>query len=161
MYDKKQEIRSTDEKPETIENRLFDELSKIGLDRLPELPQHMPQAIEYWIKFNEPYDVYTEKPRLVPVQGKEDKARWMLPYLDRLVYTLRKFANLTSKDRQIVIAGVIEEKVPWRGDDLDFYLKVVDESLKMRKIGVDAYRKEAIKKMKAYFSGGKLDKEQD
>ena len=144
--------------PDTVQQRLAKEFDRIGLRNIPELPQNMQEAIKYWLLMNEPPERY-EAPKQLPVQGRQDAMRWECPYHDRLVYTLRAFHRLSSPHRQIVMAGVLGEQVPWRGDEVDFYLTVIDEHKKMLKMGVAAYRVAAMKQMKACLA--KMQKRND
>ena len=49
---------------------------------------------------------------------------WQTPYIDRVLYTLRKFLTLIPND-QAFVADMIRAGYPWRGDDLPFYREVI------------------------------------
>ena len=134
--------------PKTADDALAAEMRRHTLPAL--FPNRIEDAVQFWKDLNEPYNLINETPRLVPVQGKdkENSKRWVCPYNERLIYTLRKFLKLKPRDREIVLAGIREDKVWWRGDSIDFYSKVIDEDHKMREMGVAEYRKQSIKKMK-------------
>lgn len=154
MYDKTPESPTITNQPETIDQALFAEMAKTNIPAC--LPNMIPDAVKAWKELNEPYNIARETPRLVSLQGKEkeNSVRWVCPYNERLIYTYRKFIALASKDQRIVLTGIRDRKVWYRGDDIDFYIEVVNETLNMREIGLDDYReqtrlaaRQAIKEM--------------
>lgn len=72
---------------------------------------------------------------------------WIWPYLDRCVMHLRIFMGLPA-DQQAYILAAREDGVMWRGDDFDLFRRVYDETMRMRKMGADAYRAEAVQKLR-------------
>lgn len=113
-------------------------------------PQCMPhdpaEAARWWMGIVEPPKDY-EKPR----RKKAESTTWVTPYTDRVVYTLVKFFKLTTEEQETVVS-CREDKVYWRGDDIDLLMRVYDETMEMRRIGVEAYRKKALSKMREAFS---------
>ena len=70
------------------------------------------------------------------------------PYITRLVSSLSAFLNLAPKWQAFVIAA-IEEGVPYRGDRMSMYADIYQETMRMREVGVEAYRVEAVKRARA------------
>ena len=137
------------ERPPLIE----DELLKVihGFLQHRSLPLWLPQIPRdvalWWIDMQEPPSMPADAPRRVSMPGDEGQ-RWICPYHERIRHTLRKFLSLHEHDQKIIMAAR-EDKVFWRGDDMPFFMRVIDETVKMRKMGVEAYRIEALKKMKS------------
>jgi len=136
---------NTVSQPETIDAALFAEMAG-GIPVC--LPNQIPTAIKVWKELNEPYLFYEEAPRRVSVGGKGE-GRWVSPYNERLIYTFRRFVCMSPRDQRIVLAGIREDRVWWRGDEISDYAKIIDETLKMRDMGVVAYRKQALKAFKS------------
>lgn len=76
---------------------------------------------------------------------------WTTPYHDRLSYNLQKFLKLSEPEKAFVIHHV-ENDVPYRGDDIEFYKQVVTESDKM-KLDRDKYIEDGFKKMHTVLRG--------
>lgn len=134
--------------PPNILDTLVEEITRIGTHQFRGLPVASPADIaRFWIVHNKPADEWTEMPKEVATLSK-DGTRWVCPYHMRLVGTLRAFVLLNPSERRIVISGISEEKVWWRGDSVKHYLGVIDETHKMRAMGIDAYRELALEKMK-------------
>jgi len=112
---------NTVSQPETIDAALFAEMAG-GIPVC--LPNQIPTAIKVWKELNEPYLFYEEAPRRVSV-------------------------GMSPRDQRIVLAGIREDRVWWRGDEISDYAKIIDETLKMRDMGVVAYRKQALKAFKS------------
>lgn len=156
MYDKTPETaQNIINQPETADAALFAEMAR---HKMPScLPHMIPEAVREWKSLNEPYDMIRETPRLVTVQGKEKEnaQRWACPYNERLIYTFRKFVEMSPKDQKTVLHGIRAMNVPWRGDEIDFYTTVVNETMIMREIGVEDYRKQARGKARSVIEGAK------
>lgn len=100
-----------------------------------------------------------EKPALVTfLKGKDSAQTWRWPYLTRIKIQTRQFLHL-SPDYQRYIIAAKEDGIPWRGDEEWFFRKVVAEHQRMMEIGVDAYRKEAMAKMRGLLSATKRKSE--
>ena len=70
----------------------------------------------------------------------------MCPYHSRILYTLSIFLRLSVSDQRIVVAAR-EDGIFWRGDTIKFFMLVIDETQRMRKIGVENYRLESLRRM--------------
>jgi len=64
-------------------------------------------------------------------------------YGTRLRASMAMWLSISETQRKIIVAGVTEEGVPWRGDDPDFYIHLVDEAQRMREIGKGKYLEKA------------------
>ena len=67
-------------------------------------------------------------------------------------YIPRKLRRMKPSELQFIEAAR-EERVFWRGDDIETYKRVYDETQRMRKIGARAYRAEAVGKLKKLVGG--------
>jgi len=62
-------------------------------------------------------------------------------------YLERKLRTMKPSEQRFINADR-EDKVFWRGEDIEFCKLVYEETQRMRSIGVKAYRTEAIGKFK-------------
>jgi len=120
--------------------------------RLPgPMPPQPREAAQWWISLQEKPDETCERPHQVPVQGEDGAFRWIQPYNERLIFTLRKFMRFSFRDREFII-GCVKGGCPWRGDDIDFYRKVAAETIKFRSMDRDQqkeYMRQQIGKMQS------------
>lgn len=72
--------------------------------------------------------------------------RW--PYAERAVYCLLKYLALPAEFQKIIIAAR-EDGIYWRGDDFEFFRKVIDETITMRDMGREPYMAQARQKVGA------------
>lgn len=72
---------------------------------------------------------------------------WFWPYMDRCIVHARIFLSMPEAEQNYVLAAR-EDGVPWRGDDMEIFRLVYDETMRMRKMGADAYRAEAVQKLR-------------
>lgn len=122
------------------------------------VPRGMPpaprDAVRWLIRFLLEAQDRTEAPKQITVgNGKDTRTEWRWPYLERCVYISGKFFALSADDQQYVLAAR-EDGIPWRGDDMDFFRRVVEEHMRMQEIGAEVYRKEALARMKTMRVGG-------
>jgi hypothetical protein len=89
-----------------------------------------------------------ESPRLLRVAGKDEINRWEYGYYLRVQDCAIQWVRMDDNDRRTVTAGR-EDDVYWRGEDMDMFMRVYEETHKMRDMGVDAYRKEALHMMRS------------
>lgn len=119
-----------------------------------EMPDTPQMAADWWINtMQEPCGGNEVMRKMTKKFAKSSgDYTWQYPYLDRLLYTVRKYLMMSRED-QVVIVGCIDEKVPWRGDDIDFFYNhehsVYNETMKMRETDPTEYRQTAIN----YISG--------
>ena len=120
---------------------LKSEIKELGLRNDPEwylklLEKHRPE----------------EAPR--KVQAKSGGFLWQWPYRDRVLFCLRKFKSLPEVEQQTIISAR-KDKIYWRGDDLDFFMRVIEETEKMREMGIDKYKAQAMKQLNGITRNGK------
>ena len=111
--------------------------------------------VEWFIDLLEP-ERKEEHPKQVQVvgNGREDNGyRWVWPYALRVKGCLLKYLTLSNDDKKIVMAARADN-IFWRGDDIKLFMDVVEETMIMREIGVTAYRKQCLGKMKNLKIGG-------
>jgi hypothetical protein len=109
----------------------------------PPLPLDSRQAAQWWLDhMQEP-----ERPGETRELPQGEGTMRVLGYFIRARQALLNFLRLDHEQRKTVVAGV-QDGVPYRGDDFDFYLRAGRETEHMREIGVDAYRTHAIAKMR-------------
>lgn len=109
-------------------------------EQLPMIPMH---AAMRWIELQEPRK-RGENVRYVAVPNG-DGQREIDPYVERLRGTLQAFLIADDALRDLVVAGV-GDKIYWRGDSMQMFARIYEETLRMREIGLDAYRAEARQK---------------
>jgi len=68
-------------------------------------------------------------PNEIPTATNDSKGNqyWTTPYIERVVASFRKFLNFNETEKAYVIHH-IDHGVAYRGDHLDFYKKVVEQS---------------------------------
>lgn len=142
--------RPTDQPP-LVEHDLEKVLREyMSWKKLPEfMPPSPHDAATWWIDMQEKPS-QQDRPHKVSVVG-DDGFRWICPYHLRISYTLRKFLFAMKEAEQRIIMAAREDGVFWRGDDMYFFMLVIDETQRMRKIGVEAYREESLKKLKNFL----------
>lgn len=121
------------------------------------MDRHIEKAVRWWVdEMQEPWCQKSEMPRLTSVQGNSDKQRWMSPYQDRVVRNLRTFLALPNERQRIVVASR-EDGFWWRGESEDvwrngervwLFLVVLEELERQRELGPEAYRQEALERMR-------------
>ena len=112
------------------------------------MPQDVDQAAQFWIGMQEAPNEQFESPRRTGT--KDGGSTWDCPYHARLSLTLRAFLSLKPEQHKIIIA-CREDDVFWRGDDIDFLLKVAHETARMHEIGIESYRREALDKSRKFL----------
>lgn len=110
-----------------------------------EIPSDSEEAALWWMTRQKPANDRTERPHQIAVTGKQ-AVRWINPYADRLIASLRRFVRLKPQQRQFVLAA-FEDGVWYNGDSFGFFRRVYDETMKMRQVGVERYRAEALSGM--------------
>ena len=107
------------------------------------VPQATAEAAHWWVYRMQHRAEPHEAPQQVAVIGAKGSLRWMWPYRDRIIATFCKFLYEKEKFRKIIIAAR-EDGYFWRGDDADFFMRYIEESMKFQEIGRDEYRKHAV-----------------
>lgn len=118
------------------------------------LPGIMPPAprggVAWWLVHQESRGKF-EKARQLPVPGK-DAQRWEDGYSLRVVQNLRVFLGLTDEKRAYIVSAV-HVGIHWRGDEIEMFERIVEETERMNEMGVMAYRKEAVARAKRAIRG--------
>lgn len=123
-----------------------------GIRRSRKLPQVMPQepysAATWWMNHQEkPISTFAEAPE--PIHDKDGNlSGWRTPYTDRLIYNLRVFLGMNTK-QQAWIVKHIENGIPWRGDSILMYAKIIEHHGEMLK-DKDAFISNAKKLARSY-----------
>jgi len=139
-FDKETEQQGFLKKPDTI-HVLSEIMHRWYLKHSEQcaLPPHPEQAARHWV-FLQEKPSSMEAPNIIAKKG--GGSTWNTPYLDRLVNTLNKFLHFGLESQNYIISAH-KAGIPWRGDDMDFFKKVVEQTEEMREIGVDKYRARA------------------
>lgn len=87
-----------------------------------------------------------ERPHRAACSGSEGY-RWEYPYRNRIIHSLAEYLGLDEKKRKLIHAGA-EDGVKWGGEPPDLFVSVVSETLTMREVGVEGYRKQVFDKMR-------------
>ena len=93
------------------------------------------------------YNRDLEAPSVVAVVGQQNSTRWVTPYRERVMQCAMQYLALSEADSEKLHAGV-EDGVKWRGETIAEYLDVYRETMRMRQIGVSAYRAETKAKFR-------------
>lgn len=117
---------------------------KDGGRHLPDVMSNQPIKAADWLLSLFEKHSKTESP--FPRTGKSGKF-WCWPYAERVIRLTKQFLGV-DKELQSLIVSAREDKIAWRGESRNEFLSVIREIDVMRKIGVDEYRKQAIRKMK-------------
>jgi len=104
------------------------------------MPTHEPTAVGWFLNLVE-LEHRTERPKEQSSRKKEGGA-WVWPYAERVKYLLRKYLMAPLELQQLVVAAR-EDKIFWRGDDYPFFVCVIDETEKMRGLGLVEYRRQS------------------
>lgn len=120
------------------------------------VPRTADGIARFWVAHQEP-PTRADTPHLTPSASQSGKSSWRAPYIERLALTLAQFLTLPATDQQYVIAAA-EDKIYWRGDSMEFFVKVIGEYQKMG--GDPSYREKSIAAAKKFlrqsaFSGVK------
>ncbi len=133
--------------PEPTMKGLFEEITQIIQTTPPkrypkQLPANSHEAANKFIGLIKFRQIWSEKPRM-----NDGGNIWIWPFRVRVILLLEKY--LTADDLlRDTIDSAKEVGVDWRGDDFYSLVDVIGEHEKMNKMGVKAYRKQAIEKMK-------------
>jgi len=128
-----------------------------GLSWPYDMPESPIEAAKWWVSMQEKQG-YTEKPQMKKKKPDKDgvaEPYWEAPYINRIMYTWDKFTKLKRMDQQIII-GCAQEGVYWRGDDMNIFYhndhSIYEETIKMKEMGIKAYKNDAIKGIKSALS---------
>ena len=91
------------------------------------IPKDFLGAAKWWLEHQEPQG-RNEQPQLS--HDKKGEASWTVPFNQRVAATWLTFLAFSEPQKAFVIQH-IESGIPYRGDDIDFYKMVVEESAKM------------------------------
>ena len=131
---------------------IVDVLAKIlGLHlkkhRMPEcMPNQHYDACHWFVSHQEPAHEYRD--RVEPIEKEGSIVGWRTPYHDRLSSNLKIFLSM-SELQQVYIAANVEAGIPWRGDSILMYSKIIEQHKAMMK-NTEAYignAKEVLKQM--------------
>ena len=131
----------TEDAPDLME-KLIEFISERKYNRqtwgynMPTLPE---DAANWW------KDVMQAPPKANEFAHQQN-GKWVFPYLERLIATLRDYVSLPTTDQKIVF-GCAEDGVFWRGDNLDMFFhneySIYNEAMRMRDMGKDEYKRSA------------------
>ena len=123
-------------------------------------PYDYNAAAAWWMReMCEPVDEKLEQPRQVAVVGSEN-GRQIFPYIDRVAYSLRRFLAMSHNEQIEVVAGVTEQRVPWRGEDVSTYRRICSATARMREVGRPQFLvevKKAARGLRKSMTGGDRD----
>jgi hypothetical protein len=148
-YDQRPKAKPAEQRPADVLDTITEHLSAYGEGgrRMPEpMPLVPREAAQWFIRLmGDPYS--HERPRRAPLAGSQGH-RWILPYHERLLAALRVFLTLTTKERQFVVEAT-EYGCRWRGEPIDMYRLVCEETIKYRGISSEEQRKYCKEKVVA------------
>ena len=111
----------------------------------PRIPRNSVDLADWWIHRQPLPDAVFDRPHSQSRRSGEG-SYWVTPYHDRLCASLKTFLCL-DRDFQSLIISCAEDKIFWRGDSREFFIGVINEHEKMRRVGVETYRREAKENM--------------
>lgn len=78
---------------------------------------------------------------------------WDYPYRNRVLRSLDVWLHLTAEQQALLVAGVRDEGVTWRGEPLAHYLDIVNETQILRDLGLPKYRERLKRKLEQLNQG--------
>lgn len=87
------------------------------------------------------------------ITRRDGSEAWRWPYLDRCLVLARRFLRLPAAEQRTILAAR-EDGIAWRGDDLETFMRIVGEHYRMRELGAQAYRAEALSQLRGLSLGG-------
>lgn len=112
------------------------------------LPEQIGKAVSWWLDFMMEPEGPDERPREINKPQANAGTAWSYPYARRVIACLRSFIALDENDQQTIKAAR-KDGVYWRGDSMDTFVRIWDETQRMREVGVADYRKHAKAAMNA------------
>lgn len=85
------------------------------------------------------------QPEEAPSTVKDN--RWIWPYETRVIVLFKTYMNCDEEFKRFIIAAR-EDNIYWRGDEPEFFYRVVKEHERMIAMSVEKYRQEALGKKK-------------
>lgn len=118
--------------------------------RLPPQIQHArPRESAEWLLKVLTCDRPVPGPRRI---GRGENARWDWP--ERLHYATLAMQYLSlDADFQSLIVAAFEDGIQWRGDGRRMFDEILTEHERMLEMGVEAYRQQAISRMRKFSMG--------
>jgi hypothetical protein len=103
-----------------------------------QIPKDFLLGAKFWLEHQEP-----QKENELPVAANDSKGNqhWTTPHIERVVAAFRKFLNFNETEKAFIIHH-IDHGIPYRGDDLEFYKQVVEQSKVMQEY-IDKYGRTA------------------
>jgi len=117
-------------------------------------PRDLRECAKWWLELMQEPEMAHETYEASQQGHGGEGTRWETGYANRCRQSLRAFISreLTDEQRTIIV-NMVRSGVPYRGDSWDFYMRVCQEHERMREIGVEAYRAEALKLVGTAFGG--------
>ncbi len=89
-----------------------------------QIPKDFKLAAKFWLEHQEP-----QKENETPMAANDSKGNqhWTTPHIERVVASLRVFLRFSEPEKAFIIHH-IDAGVAYRGDDLKFYQKVIEQA---------------------------------
>jgi hypothetical protein len=113
----------------------------------PMMPRPYEAGARWFQDLLKPYHPDTDAPRRV--QCNPEGWRWEYPYHQRAIGCLHVFLRM-SPDDQVLVVDVADEGLKWSGEQAEHFMLVLREWKRRQDIGSEAYRQEAIAKLKSW-----------
>lgn len=126
-----------------VDAALAEIVARVSSDQWPVMMPPGPRDAARWLREHVLDRHHAEES---PRRNRSGES-WIWPYKDRCILNARMFLSMPSEHQAYILAAR-EDGVMWRGDDFDFFRRVYDETMRMVDMGPDAYRKEAIKRLR-------------
>lgn len=116
----------------------------------PKMLKAPMDAAHWWTNIIERPNQY-DAPRKIHVRDIDQSESWRWPYHENTIHLFKKFSAYPRAHQDTIIAAR-EDKIFWRGDEMCFFMQVIDETLKMRELGTEKYKKKAVARSKGLMA---------
>lgn len=94
------------------------------------------------------------------VSTRNGKRFWVWPYAERIKNLTKSFFMADQDLRELVIAAR-QDRIEWRGDCLEHFVRIIDETERMRAMGAEKYRADIRPQIRAAILSMRKAKQSD
>jgi hypothetical protein len=103
-----------------------------------QIPKDFLAAAKFWLEHQEPQK---ENEQPVAMNDNKGNQHWTTPHIERMVAAFRVFLDLNETEKAYIIHH-IEHGIVYRGDDMEFFKRLVEQHEVMQKY-IDKYGRTA------------------
>jgi hypothetical protein len=104
-------------------------------------PRDFDDCASWWLKHMQEPEKEGETYQATSV-GTDSRPRWDCGYALRARSALLNWLGLPAVEREAVVSGVQGDRVAYRGEPFSQYMDIVEQTHRMRQMGIAAYVKE-------------------